>query len=439
MSLSDPLISLSALTYLGAFKLPPTSGSGPGNPNSFHDGGQAMAYDPYTDTLIVQGNYRYGNASRVTIPTPSIPSPPTASFVGSWMDMLWRFPNSNVDAADNQIGGFLPLPNGDMIISYYVYYDANNTQNTTHVRRTAAGVVSSKVLVGQAGRAGFTSGWMFPIPSTWQSLFGGPSITGNGSLSIISRTSLGPAASIFNPANIPNLNPTPAGEVLSYPINHPTLGTCETGTIFNCAASNNRAGLIWIDNTATLLYLHHVCEVNPVYSGGWTCPTGRKTKWLFYNANDLLAVKNGSKQPWDVLPYAIVNAGAELLTNQVRSITYNAQATRIYVAEGGGDGPQPLIHVYSVNVVPVPGVPAPTPEPIPTTPPGPIAEPEPTPIPEPTPESPLPPPIPPPALPPSSPEITNPPEPNEPTPSQTSNRPGVRRGWTKRACNNCGE
>lgn len=441
MSLSDSLITINSLTYLGAFKLPPTSSSGPNNPNSFHDGGEAMAYDPYTSTLIVQGNFRYGNAARVTIPAP-LTTPPynTASLSGSWLDMLWRFPNNDPGADDRRIGGFLPLANGDMIISYYVYYDANNTQATTHIRRYANGTISSKVLVGQSGRAGFTSGWMFNIPTTWQSIFGAPCITGNGSLSIISRTSLGPAASIFDPANVPTLNPVPAPEVLSYPITHPTLGTCETGTIFNCAASNNRAGLVWIDGTATLLYLHHVCETNPVYSGGWSCPTGRKTKWLLYDANDLLAVRNGSKNPWDVLPYAITNAGSELYTTEVRAITYDPSSARLYIADRGGDGAQPLIHVYSVNVAVV--TPQPTPTPVPTVPPGPITDPLPDPIPEPTPEDPEPAPIPPEPTPAPNPDV-DPEEPTEPAPeepsSETSNRPGRRRGWSKKACNNCGE
>src|SRR3989344_3584688 len=193
---------------------------------------------------------------------------------------------------------------------------------------------------------------MLPIPQAWQSSFGGPAMTGNCCLSIISRTSLGPALAVFNPADVGTVTPVPAKQVLAYPIAYPTLGDCSTttGTIFNCMMV--KTSMVWPEGTRSLLFFHHVCDVTPVYpGGGWSCPGNMVTRILAYDANDLLAVKNGQKQPWDVLPYANWTVGGVLANSRVESATYDPATGRIFVSERWGDPintGQPKIHVYRV-------------------------------------------------------------------------------------------
>jgi hypothetical protein len=363
---AGPLVQPSDLVYEGAFCLPQTAESGPGLPNSFHDGGTALAWDPYKQNLIVMGNYRYGNAARVTVPAPSTSSCPRGSMVGSWLDMQWRFPPSG---EDHRIGGFLPQANGDLVVSWFIYYDANGSQQTSHVRISATGTVSSSVKVG-SDPTGMVSGWMLPVPTEWQSLLGGPALTGNGSIPITSRTSQGPAAYVFNPADIPSRNPAPAKFLFGYPYDHPTLGTCETGLIWNCDASNTqRSGLVWPVGTRSILYWHQVCNVAPTYpGGGWACPGTRMTRLLAFDANDLLAVKNGQKAPWDVRPYANYDMPAPLAGTVPIGAAHDPATGRIFIAEQYGDGPQPKIHVYRANgsTASAPSAPAPAPAPAPT-------------------------------------------------------------------------
>lgn len=83
-----------------------------------------------------------------------------------------------------------------------------------------------------------------------------------------------------------------------------------------------------------------------------------------YNANDLLAVKNGIRQPWDILPYAVWNwslpyqnaspanvAEAGVNTNRPLGVAYDSSAQRIYIAQFMGDyrSYYPVIHVFDIH------------------------------------------------------------------------------------------
>ncbi len=336
------------LVYIGAFRLPTPSGGG--EQNTFGYGGEAMAFDPYRQSLWITGHDWHDRLAEVSIPTPGtgpVSSLPRASVLTPWIDMTWR---EKLGGSQVNMGGIAPQANGDLVLSAYVYYDANNQQNVSHVRRRANGTITAPVRVGASGRTGFVSGYMTPIPPEWGTLLGGTWFTGNSSLSIISRTSLGPAAWVFDPSDVGMASPVPATELLGYPINHPTLGTCETGTVFNCLASNNRGGTVFPNGTRTLLYFHRICSVPPTYGGGgWGCRGALQTRVLALDALDLVAVKNGQKRPWDVVPYATWEIGPPLSRRSIKAVTYDPARKWIFAAEDHGDGAQPLIHVYEVD------------------------------------------------------------------------------------------
>ena len=52
---------------------------------------------------------------------------------------------------------------------------------------------------GTSGKTGFVAGYMAAVPPEWQSSLGGPAITGQCCVPIVSRTSWGPAAFAFDP------------------------------------------------------------------------------------------------------------------------------------------------------------------------------------------------------------------------------------------------
>src|SRR2546430_1948222 len=58
----------------------------------------------------------------------------------------------------------------------------------------------------------------------WQSAFGGAALTGQCCIPVTGRTSLGPAAFVFTPADVGVKTPVPATALVYYPITHPTLG-----------------------------------------------------------------------------------------------------------------------------------------------------------------------------------------------------------------------
>ncbi len=70
-----------------------------------------------------------------------------------------------------------------------------------------------------------------------------------------------------------------------------------------------------------------------------------------YDAADFAAVRAGTKQAWEVVPYAIWtlplpfgNPNAHL-----NGAAYDPVTGRIFVSQGFGDGAKPLIHVFAVQ------------------------------------------------------------------------------------------
>jgi hypothetical protein len=72
-----------------------------------------------------------------------------------------------------------------------------------------------------------------------------------------------------------------------------------------------------------------------------------------YNANDLVAVRAGTRQPWDVVPYAVWDLGVEAISEFSGAAAYDPATSRIYVSQVNGNGERPVIHVFSVGPQPV--------------------------------------------------------------------------------------
>jgi hypothetical protein len=75
-----------------------------------------------------------------------------------------------------------------------------------------------------------------------------------------------------------------------------------------------------------------------------------------YDANDLAAVKSGTKQPWEVLPYAIWEPPINLNPTHLfgGATAYDASTGRLYVSQVQGESfgyaRLPVIHVFQVNM-----------------------------------------------------------------------------------------
>jgi len=348
-----PLLSASNLSYLGSFALPATDGSGT-EQGSFAYGGQALSVTPQ-GTLLLGGHTWYSTLCEVSIPALG----GTATVLQRCVDVT-EGRLAQVDQGEIEYGGSL-VDGGRLIVSAYTYYDADANQKLTHFASgttlSASGDVAGPVQVGTAS-AGFVSGYMGVIPAEWQTSFGATAMTGNCCIPIISRTSSGPALSVFNPADVGNISPVPATQVLGYPLDRPLANAKSKNALFTHA--DQIGGIAFPSGTRSVLFIGRHGAGTPCYGEGAACGDQADSYkgehaypyvhqvWA-YDANDLVAVKNGSKRPYDVKPYAtwqlkeMNNSG----TASIRGAFYEPATSRIYVTEAYGDAPK--VHVYQVN------------------------------------------------------------------------------------------
>jgi hypothetical protein len=242
--------------------------------------------------------------------------------------------------------------------------------------------------VGPPGHGGYLGGWMVPVPPEWQAALGGPFLTGQGALPIISRTSWGPSLSAFDPALLGTTTPVPVIPLLEYSASHPTLGGYGDAPSLPFNRTMSVSGAFFPPGTRSLLFFGSVgvgqtgmgdtcyggatadaAAHNTVVAGHRVCydlansDKGTHgypyvTQVLAYDATDLAAVRAGTVQPWEVVPYArwTLTLPFAQPEAQLAGVAYDAEGQRLFVGQLSGDRvagspPQPLIHVYRVHTV----------------------------------------------------------------------------------------
>ena len=217
---------------------------------------------------------------------------------------------------------------------------------------------------------GFDTGFFASIPTIWRERFGGDTLTGQCCISIITRTSYGPSAAIFNGADILNGDSRKSVEVLAYP------GADEMGYVYNLwhqqnydTSPNNNffngatdvGGFVFPKGTGSILYFGRHGNSNYCYGTGPECDDPSmeskgehaypyKYQVWAYDANDLINVKNGLSDPWDVRPYSIWNFEMPFaaLSRGLKGVAYDDEKDLIYVAVDGPDG-EGIIQVFRIN------------------------------------------------------------------------------------------
>ena len=382
-----PLVQFADVIYAGAFRLPDQFVNGDG----FTQGGHPVAYNPERDSLFIGS--RLGRIAEVTIPTPvnspTITSLPFASFVQGFVDPtegnMWQIANDGAG-----IDGILVHGNR-LYGTASIYYDAQNTQRLSHYSRSTNLSTPSFVGMSQvwdSAMSGFVSGFMANVPAEWQAKLGGPAITGQCCLPIAYRTSWGPSAFAWNPAHVGAVNPVPASPLLYYPGGHPTLGHWESSNpVFGGTTQIN--GVAVIAGTRTALYFGRngtgpfcygngtgnqslVGTIGPdheIFCFDPSNPAKGQHAYPYhyqiwaYDLNDLAAVKAGTKQPWEVVPYGVwpFTLPTPEATVRIGGIGYDATRQMIYVsqmlADQDGYGYRPIVHALRIGTAP--GAPAP--------------------------------------------------------------------------------
>jgi len=401
---NEPLLQKSNLTYLGAFKLPDVPyGGGNGATYGFDYATTSIAFNPAHNSLFINNHIYEQKTAELSIPSTlstatTLRDLPTASFLQNFSDITQGHINNIganravVDTSGTYMGGLMVWGN-KLIGTSYGYYDAGYVVALSHF--TASLDLSNPNFAGMykigSLNPGFYDGYMTKIPLEWQSLFGGPALTGNCCMSIIGRTSLGPAASVFDPDKLGVVDPVPATTVVAYPLTHPTLGTYgdqNPNSLYN--GSLALGGIVFAEGTRSVLFFGRRGTGNFCYGAGTTDPAldhkplpeypngeviycydpanngkgGHSYPYLYevvaYDANDLVSVKNGSKNYWEVVPYAHWSLSELPVTAGVylQGTAYDPATQRIYVSQASGEhaypdagayDAKPIIHVYQVN------------------------------------------------------------------------------------------
>jgi hypothetical protein len=377
---SLPRVSSGDLAYRGAFLLPRQVS----DRKTFAYGGTALAFNPRRHSLFAVGHDWYQLTAEVSIPrlvrSDRLRSLHRARFLQPFSDAT----SGRIDATGgtgNKIGGQL-VYRGRLYGSVYVYYDAAGSQVVSHWARRSTSLAGPPATglyrVGNLG-AGFVSGFMAEVPREWRAALGGPALTGNCCIPIISRTSFGPAAFAFDPARLSASARAPDTPLVYYPQRHPTLGAWDAswdpanGILFGGGTAIK--GVVFPSGTRSVLFFGTQGIGSFCYGEGTDqrglagSPTPDGSTWCYdpdgsskgthaypyvpevwaYDARALAAVRRGRMRPWQVTPYATWKLDLPFGSGVIGGAAYDPAHRLIYVSQQYGNGTDPVIHAFKVK------------------------------------------------------------------------------------------
>lgn len=350
-----PRISQADMKYVGSFAIDPSDGSGT-REGGLTYGGRALSVNPEARTLILGGHNHHNRVCEIAIPEDFS----RGTRVVQQCSDVTEGRLSQIDDGPINLGGSL-VYKGRLIVSAFSYYDADGSQERSHftsgLNLAQSGDVQGPVRVGKDLDAGFVSGYMAHVPEEWQPLLGGPALTGNCCLSIISRTSSGPALSVFNPDDVGRTNPVPATELVGYPLSNELAPGRSSTPLFNLTTMIK--GVAFPAGTRSVLFIGRIGEGKYCYGETAQCPDPanpykgahmypyRHQVWA-YDVLDLLEVKRGKKVPWEVKPYATWRLPEMNDTGSatIAGAAYDETTRRLYITENYGESPK--VHVYEI-------------------------------------------------------------------------------------------
>lgn len=377
-----PLFDVQDLQYKGAFRIPADEFGG----SSMNYSEGPIAYNAVNHSLFVIGHSHQQAIAEFAIPEPVISDnlldlnmagEPLQAFV----EVLNQTPDGNPQLLD-RIGGMyhhVDETSQTLIVNAYEYYDAPADNTLTTLLLDDPNDLANSTLQGYynfEGGAGHTSGWISKIPLEWQGAVGSAYITGQSSgIPIIARTSVGPSAFSFSMDQLLN-----------------TAGLIETQTLLDFSLTNglnndlfNESGTndVWthlsrvvfgfiVPGTHTYATFGYsgghgsgVCykctQDNGNECGGYCTPDASdiyQYYWL-WDMNDLMKVKSGQLESYDVLPYDYgeFSTPFENGYKQLGGGSYDVETGDLYLTVQRADDQQgqysnpPVVLVYSTNLI----------------------------------------------------------------------------------------
>ncbi len=311
------LLQKANLVYKGTFTIPSSATCVGGSQGMDAAAGGGMGINPVSGTSLFIGGHPYDQCyAEISIPTACRNGNQACSGTASYVQPLRDAGLTGSIGGEGTIReGGVYIYNSKMYNTLYTFYSTTSpSQASSHFRRPVL-LTSAKeagpVNLGGPTDPAFLSGYMGDVSAPWQAAFGGPSLTGQCCLSIISRTSSGPAAFVWNPEAMGSPAAVP---LLYYPLDHSTLGVLSgpVNPAFNGSTiikavfmPDGTDTVAFVGQTGTGLncYKEDCPPIGVADNGGWNNQRHEYYLWL-YDAADLAAVKAGTKQPWEPVPYA---------------------------------------------------------------------------------------------------------------------------------------
>jgi len=352
---TQPLIQQGDLTYLGSFTLPANDGAGSTFPQGSLTYGGVAGMGKNNDTILYALHSQSNSMCEVSIP--AIGGVGTIVTPGRYMPMS---PTFDVPPSAAYVGGAI-VWNGRILVTGYVGYDNNPSAPYSWFTFDANNFVTATRLgpFSMSPTGGLTGQYLGVIPTEWRTLLGGSHWAGASSLSIITRSSRGPVFAVFDPDDV---GPTTAVAVRLLHYQPPATMPTPPGYV----EADSYGGGAFPTGWRSVLYIRRHGDVH-CYGTGAECndPTDSskgnhaypyRHEICAYDANDLLAVKNGSMLPTAVVPYAtwtvtdmLASAGGTGYA-RMKSSTYDIATRRWYITSfsGGSGYGSPRVHVYEV-------------------------------------------------------------------------------------------
>ena len=381
-----PLLSVEDFQYVGAFRLPSRE-YGESDLN-FSEG--PIAFNPDRQSLFIVGHAHQQAIAEFAIPelvdsTLLTDLNMAGDPIQPFASVLDRASGGNPQG-NNRIGGMLYVAGRDgpeLLINAYEYYDApgDNTLSLL-VLRDADDLAASDVdgYFEVQGRPGHTAGWMSPIPGPWRPDLGGDFLTGNSSgIPIMSRTSVGPSAFVFNPLDVVGKKsvsrPISTTRLLDFSLAH---------RLHDDLSNESRQNDLWnhlsravygiiVPGTRTYATFGHsggnqsgvgykIVQDNGRRTGGYSSfavADNYHYYWL-WDVNDLVRVATGQMKPHEARPYehGIFRTPFEGSSQRLGGGAFDASTGRIYLTAQKADRKQgryanpPVVTVYKALVPP---------------------------------------------------------------------------------------
>jgi len=286
------------------------------------------------------------------------------------------------NAGTPQIGGILQY-GGKIVVSGVITYDAGGTTAKSHWMGPDLDHLSGPFNGTVA--PGYVKGGMGIIPQEWRALLGGPAFALSGYDSISSRQSYTPSFTVFDPSTVVADNFPMQGLVICKH-NDPGCNTYQSWgpATTQYEGSELEGGAFILAGTRTLIHIEREGLGTPEYVNG--VPTGpnmcaygyttndhnlhgkpypspENTRWSYSLSDplnekgpkcypyllvakqtdllDVLAVKNGTKQPYQVRPYTqtILPSGLPDPTKQqLQAGAFDPIKNRLYMIYSAGGG-----------------------------------------------------------------------------------------------------